>query len=127
VAAGIGLLSLRVRAIFFSMITLAAASFVQILATQMRDLTGGEDGLSFKTPEALSPSFEPLAGLVGPVMGRTVDGKLLCYYLLFGAAVVLFLLLLISGIRKLISGVTIRREYLGIDVRVHGLIRVAAR
>jgi hypothetical protein len=40
---------------------------------------------------------------------------------------VLALLLLISGIRKLISGVAIRRGYFGIDVRIHGLTRVAAR
>ena len=37
VAIVIGLLSLRVRAIFFSMITLAVASFALILATQLRD------------------------------------------------------------------------------------------
>src|SRR5271166_2868737 len=41
----IGLLSLRVQAIFFSMITLAVASFAQLLATQLRAVTGGEDGL----------------------------------------------------------------------------------
>jgi hypothetical protein len=40
---------------------------------------------------------------------------------------VLFLLLLIFHFRKLMSAVTIRREYCGVDVRVHGLIRVAAR
>jgi branched-chain amino acid transport system permease protein len=90
----IGLFSLRVKAIFYAMITLAVATAFQTLASQLSDLTGGEDGLSFKTPEALSPSFEPLAGVIGPILGRTVDGKLLCYYLLFAAAVVLFLLLL---------------------------------
>ena len=90
----IGLFSLRVKAIFYAMITLAVATAFQTLASQLSDLTGGEDGLSFKTPEALGPSFEPLAGWLGPILGRTVDGKLLCYYLLFGAAVALFLLLL---------------------------------
>jgi branched-chain amino acid transport system permease protein len=93
----IGLFSLRVKAIFYAMITLAVATAFQTLASQLSDLTGGEDGLSFKSPEGLGPGFEPLAGWVGlgqPILGRTVDGKLLCYYLLFGAAVLLFLLLL---------------------------------
>ena len=49
----IGLLSLRVKAIFFAMITLAVASFFAILASQLSDLTGGEDGLTFKLPELL--------------------------------------------------------------------------
>jgi branched-chain amino acid transport system permease protein len=52
-AFAIGLLSLRVRAIFFAMITLAVASFFQILASQLSDFTGGEDGLNFKLPPAL--------------------------------------------------------------------------
>ena len=43
----IGLFSLRVRAIFFAMITLAVASAFLTLASQLSDITGGEDGLSF--------------------------------------------------------------------------------
>src|ERR1043165_2357096 len=42
----IGLFSLRVKAIFFAMITLAVASAFQTLASQWSELTGGEDGLS---------------------------------------------------------------------------------
>jgi branched-chain amino acid transport system permease protein len=49
----IGLFSLRVRAIFFAMITLAVASFFAILASQLSGVTGGEDGLSFKVPELM--------------------------------------------------------------------------
>ena len=41
----IGLFSLRVRAIFFAMITLAVASAFQTLASKLSDFTGGEDGL----------------------------------------------------------------------------------
>jgi branched-chain amino acid transport system permease protein len=52
-ALAIGLLSLRVRAIFFAMITLAVAAFFQILASQLSTFTGGEDGLSFRTPGVL--------------------------------------------------------------------------
>ena len=87
----IGLFSLRVKAIFYAMITLAVASAFQTLASQLSDFTGGEDGLSFKNPEWLSPSFEPFEE---PWLGVSLDGKLVTYYLLFVAVVVLFLLLL---------------------------------
>ena len=87
----IGLFSLRVKAIFYAMITLAVATAFQTLASQWSDLTGGEDGLSFKNPVGLSPAFEPFES---PVLGVAMDGKLLTYYLLFTAATALFLLLL---------------------------------
>jgi branched-chain amino acid transport system permease protein len=87
----IGLFSLRVRAIFFAMITLAVASAFQTLASQLSELTGGEDGLSFRAPAWLSPSFEPFEN---PVLGLTIDGRILCYYLLFACAVLLLLALL---------------------------------
>jgi branched-chain amino acid transport system permease protein len=53
----IGLFSLRVKAIFYAMITLAVASAFQTFASQLSDVTGGEDGLTFKVPEILSPGF----------------------------------------------------------------------
>ncbi|HEY4890957.1 MAG TPA: branched-chain amino acid ABC transporter permease, partial [Reyranella sp.] len=56
-AALIGLFSLRVRTIFFAMITLAVASAFAILASQLSDLTGGEDGLNYRLPAALRASF----------------------------------------------------------------------
>jgi branched-chain amino acid transport system permease protein len=87
----IGLFSLRVKAIFYAMITLAVASAFQTLASQLSDFTGGEDGLSFKNPTLLSPSFEPFEA---PFLGVSVDGKLLTYYLLFVAALLLFLAML---------------------------------
>jgi branched-chain amino acid transport system permease protein len=90
-ALGIGLFSLRVRAIFFSMITLAVAAAFQTLASQLSDITGGEDGLTFKVPEVLSPSFELASE---PFLGVNLDGRLVCYYLLFVTAVVLVLALL---------------------------------
>ena len=83
----IGLFSLRVRAIFFAMITLAVASAFQTLASQLSDFTGGEDGLTFKLPELISPSFEFSEE---PFLGVSLDGRLLCYYLLFVAAVLLW-------------------------------------
>jgi len=75
VAFAVGLLSLRVRAIFFAMITLAVAAFFQILASQMSWLTGGEDGINFSLPRLLQP-------------------RLASYYLVLAAATVLFLALL---------------------------------
>ena len=87
----IGLFSLRVRAIFFAMITLAVASAFLTLASQLHEFTGGEDGLSFKVPAMLSPSYEFSEE---PFLGVTLDGRLLSYYLLFVMATVLFLALL---------------------------------
>lgn len=51
----IGLFSLRVRAIFFAMITLAVASAVAVLVSQLSGLTGGEDGLNYSIPRELTP------------------------------------------------------------------------
>jgi len=90
-ALGIGLLSLRVRAIFFAMITLAVASFFQILASQLSGFTGGEDGLNYKLPDLLLPGTRFLEA---PLFGVEVNGRLLTYYLVFAVTAALFLLLL---------------------------------
>ena len=87
----IGLASLRVRAIFFAMITLAVASAFLSLGSQLSDLTGGEDGLTFKVPEALQPGTTYVEG---PVLGASIDGRFLTYYLLFFAAAALVLVML---------------------------------
>ena len=87
----IGLFSLRVRAIFFAMITLAVAAAFQTLASQLSDFTGGEDGLSFKLPALLLPSTEFAEE---PLLGVSLDGRLLTYYLLFVTALGLLLALL---------------------------------
>jgi branched-chain amino acid transport system permease protein len=85
----VGLFALRVRAIFYAMITLAVASSFAVLASQMSDWTGGEDGKTFDVPELLSPANE-----FGEFMGRIVDGKVLTYYIVFFSAVLIFLALL---------------------------------
>ncbi|MEO7390587.1 MAG: branched-chain amino acid ABC transporter permease [Ramlibacter sp.] len=90
-ALAVGLFSLRVRAIFFSMITLAVAAAFQTLASQLSDITGGEDGLTFKMPEVLSPGFQLSET---PFLGVSLDGRLICYYLLFFVALALLLALL---------------------------------
>ena len=91
----IGLFSLRVRAIFFAMITLAVATAFMTLASQLSGLTGGEDGLTFKLPLWLSPAYEwadePLVLPWGEV---ELNGRLAAYYLLFTSAVALFLVML---------------------------------
>lgn len=87
----IGLFSLRVKAIFYAMITLAVASAFQTLASQLSEITGGEDGLNFKVPEMLSSGFS-LAEQ--PFLGVSLDGKLISYYLLFAVTVALFLVML---------------------------------
>lgn len=87
VAAGVALLSLRVRKIFFAMITLAVASLAQLLATQWRDVTGGEDGLTFAVPEMLSTSFRLFAD---PVLGVRITGRVVTYYLIFLVSLGLF-------------------------------------
>ncbi|MEO8654962.1 MAG: branched-chain amino acid ABC transporter permease [Ramlibacter sp.] len=90
-AVAIGLFSLRVRAIFFSMITLAVAAAFQTLASQLSEFTGGEDGLTFKMPEVLSPG-SMLSET--PFLGVDLNGRLLTYYLLFFAALFLVLAML---------------------------------
>jgi len=90
-AFAVGLLSLRVRAIFFAMITLAVASFFQILASQLSWLTGGEDGLNYRLPGVLLPGTRLLET---PVLGVDITGRIVSYYLVFAVALALFLLLL---------------------------------
>ena len=87
----IGLASLRVKAIFFAMITLAVASAFLSLGSQLSDITGGEDGLTFKVPEALQPGTKYVDDTV---LGASIDGRFLTYYLLFAAAVALVLVML---------------------------------
>jgi branched-chain amino acid transport system permease protein len=81
----IGLASLRVKAIFFAMITLAVAAAFQTLASQLSDYTGGEDGLSFKVPEALTPGFH---------LTSSFDGRVLTYYGIVLVVAISFLVLL---------------------------------
>ena len=91
----IGLFSLRVKAIFFAMITLAVATAFLTLASQLSDFTGGEDGLSFSVPELLTPGFalmeEPLQTPLGEV---DLNGRFITYYLIFGMVCAIFLTLL---------------------------------
>jgi branched-chain amino acid transport system permease protein len=73
------------------MITLAVASSFAVLASQLSDFTGGEDGKTFSVPELLSPGFRLLEN---EVFGRAIDGKLITYYIVFAGCALLFLFLL---------------------------------
>lgn len=87
----IALFSLRVRAIFFAMITLAIASAVAVLVSQLSGITGGEDGLNIRIPRELTPAFRPFDE---PVMGVNITGRHLNYYLVFASCLIMFLILL---------------------------------
>jgi branched-chain amino acid transport system permease protein len=87
----VGLFALRVRAIFYAMITLAVASSFSVLASQLSDVTGGEDGRTFSVPALLSPGYTLVDH---EVFGRAVDGRLITYYIVFAGCLVLFLFLL---------------------------------
>ena len=82
----IGLFSLRLRTIFFAMITLAVASAFAILASQLSDITGGEDGLNYRLPALLRPSFKLTDG---------INGRLIDYYIVYVVSLALVLGLLI--------------------------------
>lgn len=84
----IGLFSLRVKAIFFAMMTLAVATGFMTLASQLSEITGGEDGITFRSPGWLASSFEHT------LFGVAITGRLVTYYLLFIAVAVCFLALL---------------------------------
>ncbi len=87
----IGLFSLRVKAIFFSMITLALASAAQTLAVQLSSVTGGEDGIIFRLPPVLMPSFRLFDERV---FGIFVDGRVIAYYLILVAVALMLLAIL---------------------------------
>ena len=121
-AVAIGFISLRLRALYFSMMTLALASFALIMATQMRDITGGEDGLTFSLPRMLSAAYRPFAE---PVLGVRIDGRVVTYYLVFAVAVALFLLMLrivnspFGRVLQAIRENEFRAQALGFSVVLH--------
>jgi branched-chain amino acid transport system permease protein len=93
----IGVLSLRVKAIFFAMVTLAAASVMMVLASQLSGLTGGEDGLVYTAPKLLSPATKLLLGEDGKVLRLfdvRMDGKIAAYYFVLLTSFLLFVAML---------------------------------
>ena len=93
----IGLLSLRVKAIFFAMVTLAAASVMLVLASQLSDLTGGEDGMTYEVPRLFSAATKLLTDAEGKTLrlfGVALNGKIAAYYFVFLSSLALFVLML---------------------------------
>lgn len=81
----IALVALRVKAIFYTMATLAVASAFGALVLRRTEWTGGDDGLTFQLPPLLRPDTV--------ILGRAT-GLDLTYYLVLAVALVLFLLML---------------------------------
>lgn len=109
----LGLLSLRVKAIFFALVTLAVAFAFLSLVTQLYPITGGEDGMRVRVPRELGPAFRPMEGsLVGlslpdalaALFGQAawsdvlfdvrITGRTLMYYVAFTVSALVFLFLL---------------------------------
>lgn len=85
VATLVGAFSLRVKAIFFAMITLAFAEFALILAVQLTGFTGGEDGVTPVLPGVLAVAWDG-----GRVLGVPLTGRTVTYYAVLATVVVLF-------------------------------------
>ncbi len=124
-AFAIGLLSLRVKAIFFAMITLAAASVVMVLASQMSQFTGGEDGITYKTPDIFKTATKLVVdedGKVTRLFGVKLNGKLAAYYFVFLTSLMLFVVMLrlvgspIGTVLKAIRENEVRAEAIGYRV-----------
>ncbi len=109
VAFVIALFSLRVRAVFFALVTLAVAVGFMTLVSKLYNFTGGEDGIAFQVPDLLGYTVtlteSPIHGfnLVGfltsgswadSIFEVRTNGTLLVYYLLFFSAAAVFFALL---------------------------------
>ena len=81
----ISFFSLRVKAIFFAMLTLALAEFAHILGVQWTGLTGGEDGISFTLPGIFN-----FNQTLGTLFNTQVNGRLMIYYFILIIAIFLF-------------------------------------
>lgn len=87
----IALVSLRVKAVFYTMMTLAVAAAFGALVMRLSHFTGGDDGRTFRLPAVLSPGFQLFEN---EVLGIAINGKVLTYYLIVLCSLVLFLLML---------------------------------
>lgn len=101
----IALFSLRVRTIFFALVTLAVAVGFMTLVSKLYNFTGGADGIAFRVPDALGYAFtftdQPLTGfnLIGffgsgdttaALFDVRTTGALLLYYILLVIAALVF-------------------------------------
>jgi len=84
----ISFLSLRVKAIFFAMVTLAIAELAIVLATKLSGFTGGEDGISLNMPGLFAVSSS-----TGHFLGIEIGGRVFTYYLILFGCLILFLMM----------------------------------
>ena len=81
--------SLRTKAIFFAMLSLALADFFHLLGITWSDLTMGEDGVTFTLPGIMNVSWPGV-----DIIGIHISPRDITYYLIMIASVLLFLGLL---------------------------------
>ncbi len=124
-AVAIGLLSLRVKAIFFAMITLAAASVALVLASQLSAFTGGEDGITYRAPQLFKTATKLMTdetGKVSRLFGVKLNGKLAGYYFVYASCLILFIAMLrmvgspLGTVLKAIRENEVRAEAIGYRV-----------
>ncbi len=82
----IAVFSLRIKAIFFAMMTLAVAEFAHILGYQWSSLTMGEDGVSFSMPGVFNVDWSG-----GGFLGMQANGRLMTYYFILVVSTLLFI------------------------------------
>jgi branched-chain amino acid transport system permease protein len=87
-AFAVGFLSIRQYGVYFSMLTLSFAEMVYFIALRLRDITGGENGLSIVRPPLQIP------GLVSV----SLESPLKLYYFVF-----FFFLLVLMIMRRLVD------------------------
>lgn len=80
--------SLRTKAIFFAMLSLALADFFHILGRSWRVLTLGEDGVTFSLPGILNVQRQGFS-----LFGVNISPRTMMYYLVLVVSVVLFIFL----------------------------------
>lgn len=85
----ISFLSLRVKEIFFAMVTLAIAEFAIIFATKFSGFTGGEDGILISMPGIFKTSY-----MMGTFLGLEIKGRIVTYYFIFFICLALFLMMI---------------------------------
>jgi branched-chain amino acid transport system permease protein len=107
------------------MITLATASVALVLASQLSQFTGGEDGITYRAPALFKTATKLMVdedGKVLRIFGVKMNGKIAAYYFVFFSSLVLFLAMLrlvgspIGTVLKAIRENEIRAEAIGYRV-----------
>ncbi|MBW2053339.1 MAG: branched-chain amino acid ABC transporter permease [Deltaproteobacteria bacterium] len=108
----ISFLSLRIKAIFFAMITLALAEFSLILAMKLSRFTGGEDGISISLPGIFTVSTD-----FGRILGLDITGRIVTYYFIL-------LICLLGRVLQAIRDNVQRAEALGYSTFIYQIISI---